>query len=69
MSNGAYLIWLVVALAVVALATFRMARRRPTNSGAPGPWLSLLIWGGAIILLALLYRGYIFWTALGSLVS
>jgi hypothetical protein len=61
------LVWLLMALLLVGAGVARLARRRPPGSRAPGVMLSLLIWGGLIGLVALLYNGAAFWITIGSL--
>jgi hypothetical protein len=62
-----YLVWILMALLLVGVGAARGARRRPAGSTAPGPLLSLAIWGGAIGLIVLLYRGAAIWAAIASL--
>ena len=62
-----YLVWILMALLLVGVGAARVARRRPAGSTAPGPLLSLAIWGGAIALIVVLYKGAAIWGAIGSL--
>jgi FtsH-binding integral membrane protein len=62
-----YLVWILMALLLVGVGAARVARRRPEGSSAPGLLLSLAIWGGAIGLIVLLYRGAAIWAAVASL--
>lgn len=62
-----YVVWGLMALLLVGTGLARVARRQPTQSGAPGMLASAAIWIGAILLIILLYQGVAFWSALGSL--
>jgi hypothetical protein len=61
------IIYLLLVAFLFGSAAVAAARNRRPGASGPGWLVSLLIWAGLIALIAVLYRGAQFWTAIGSM--
>ena len=63
------IVYLILVAVLFGSAAVYAARHRRAGAQGPGWLVSLLIWAGIIALIAVLYQGAQFWSAIGSILS